>query len=441
MTTRKNCSSSANGSGAQQSIMHTASGPHQLELRLANTFLARFRGLMLTRPLEAGQGMLITRCPSVHSAFLRYPIDVVYLDRNGIVTRCVPNLRPWRASFSGAGRDEAGKRYQRARHTLELAAGAIAAMGVRPGDRLSHPYLDKAQEATFPGPAHSSQRGSAMLEFTVVGPLITLLGLAVLQYGMLFFAKNQISYAGFLAAREGSTANASMEKVYTAYARALVPMYGGGQTQAELDDSLAKVLDDIGVDNINIELLNPTKESFADWNDPARQAALKTGSRRVIPNTGQAFKDQTVGATSGQTIQDANLIKLRITHGYLPKVPLVKNLYSTYLKWLDPHTDAFHTKLLADGRIPVVTHVTLHMQSDAIEPGNPVSSPGPGNGGTPTNPGDPPGTTTPPPDCTTVTCGSPPPPPPPPACDPVTDPAHCNPGTCVPNANMCCIPS
>lgn len=424
--------------------IYTASGPHRLDLRLADSFLSRFRGLMLAGPLGAVQGLLITRCPSVHCAFLRYPIDVVYLDRDGIVTQCVPTLRPWRASFSGTGKNAAGQRPPRAAHTLELAAGAIRALAIRPGDRLSHPYFDAGQAARRQSAPHPSQRGSAMTEFTVVGPIITLLGLAVLQYGMLFFAKNQINYAGFMAAREGATSHASLNTVYTAYARALVPLYGGGQTPADLADSLAKASSDIGnngAGNVKIELLNPTRESFADWNDPTLQAALHTGSRRVIPNTGQAFKDQAIGTASGQTIQDANLIKLRITHGYLPKVPLVKNIYAGYLKWLDPHTDAFHTKLVADGRIPVVSHITLHMQSDAIEPDAPVSSPGPGNGGTPTNPGDPPLASHPPPDCSNIGCGSLEAPAPPPVCNPLTDPAHCMPVPCIPSVEMCCMPS
>ena len=246
------------------------------------------------------------------------------------------------------------------------------------------------------------QRGSALLEFTVVGPLLTVLGLATLQYGMLFFAKNQINHASFMAARAGSTGNANLNAVTQAYARALVPLYGGGQTSAELAAALNKASADVGA-HTRIELLNPTQESFSDWNDPALQAALATGANKVIPNSNQAFKDQHFGAASGQTIQDANLIKLRITQGYEPKVPIVAGIYRTYLKWLDPGTDAFHSQLVAAGRIPVVTSVTLQMQSDAIE-GNPISMPGPGNGGNPVNPGDPPVVSTPPPNCATVGC-------------------------------------
>lgn len=407
----------------------TASGSHKLEVRLANNVLTRFCGLMLRSALRSHQGLLLTPCSSVHSAFMRYPIDVVYLDRDGLVTKCVRNLRPWRGSFG------------RAVHTLELAAGAIDALGIAQGDRLLHPHWNRAPQHT----SHAKQRGSSMIEFTVVGPIISMLGLTVLQYSMLFFAKSQINYAGFMAAREGAMAHADVTSVQEAYVRALVPLYGGGQTPAELANSLAKATADLGPNgagNLNIELINPTSESFADWNDPALQQALNTGGKRVIPNAGQAFKSQAVGATSGQTIQDANIIKLRITQGYQPRIPFVSKLYTTYLKWLDPHTDAFHTKLVDAGRIPVVTNVTMQMQSDIIEPAALVSSPGAGNNGVPNNPGTPPISNNPPPDCSNAGCTTPTPAPtpetPPPACNVFTDPNHCQPPDC---SMMCCAPT
>jgi len=245
---------------AESGTLFTTSGAHQLDLKLADNFLTRFRGLMLARPLQNAQGLLITRCPSVHCAFLRYPIDVVYLNRSGTITKCVPGLRPWRASISNLGRDEQGERYVRAAHTLELAAGSIEAMTIRPGDRLSHPHWDLPQAQTAPD--FGKQRGSAMIEFTVVGPIITLLGLAVIQYGMLFFAKTQINYATFMAAREGATANADIDTMYTAYVRGLIPLYGGGQSPTDLANSMEKASADLGANgtgNVNIEMLNPTK--------------------------------------------------------------------------------------------------------------------------------------------------------------------------------------
>jgi uncharacterized membrane protein (UPF0127 family) len=413
----------------------TATGTHALTLRIADTFLERFRGLMLSAPLKPTDGLLITGCPSVHSAFMRYPIDVVYLDRHGVVTRCVPHLKPWRASSGGFGR-------ARTAHTLELAEGAISTLSIAPGDQLRHPTF--AQPIPVRVHPRAKQRGSAMIEFTVVGPLIALLGLGLLQYSMVFFAKNQINYATFMAAREGSFVHADLSAVQQAYVRALAPMYGGGETPAELAQSAAKASADMA-GNMQIEMLNPTKESFSEWNDETLQTLLKTGNRHVIPNSALAARingSNEVRASSGQSLQDANLLKLKITHGYVPKIPVIGRLYLAYLKWADQHTDEFQTKLISSGRIPVVTHVTIEMQSDAIEPDSPVSTPGLGNGGHTTNPPSPPVTQGPPPDCTTLSCDSPAPPSPEPACNPFTDPNHCEPPTtCVPNSQMCCIPT
>lgn len=381
--------------------LHTRSGIHLIRLHTAHGLWERFRGLMLSAQLPQGLGFLIPKCSSVHCFFMRYPIDVVYIDSEGRVLKYVCGLAPWKISVLAPWRRlKAG-----AVHTLELAAGSIDKFAIDCGSQLIDVPCRSTPVSGSPA-KHQGQRGSAMTEFVVVGPIITLLGLAILQYGLLFFAKNQINYASFMAARAGSVGNASLEKIETALVNALVPLYGGGQSATEIAASLAKAKADLA-GNLRIELLNPTKESFDDWNDPDLQAALKTGSRRVIRNSNMPFLSpgmDEVKANSGQNRQDANLIKLRITHGYMPKVPVVSNIYKVYLKWLDPKSDSFHTKLVESGRIPVVTHVTMQMQSHPIESDNPVSLPGAGNGGQPTDPGDPPVANTPPPECGTLSC-------------------------------------
>src|SRR5947209_7519345 len=85
----------------------------------------RMRGLLGRNGLEPGSGMLIDRAPSVHMFFMRFPIDVVFLDRDRKVVRVVSRLRPWRV---------AGAR--RAVAALELPAGAAAAAAVETGDVL-----------------------------------------------------------------------------------------------------------------------------------------------------------------------------------------------------------------------------------------------------------------------------------------------------------------
>jgi hypothetical protein len=132
-----------------------------------------------------------------------------------------------------------------------------------------------------------------------------------------------------MAARAGSTTGASQGEIQEAYIRALIPLYGGGSNSAELAAAYTKTGADVAGHTL-IEMLNPTKESFDDWNDLQLQNTIGNG-KRVIPNGGQPYKDpNNIGATSGQSIQDANLIKLRITHGYEPKIPLISTVYTKY---------------------------------------------------------------------------------------------------------------
>jgi uncharacterized protein len=86
---------------------------------------ARMRGLLGRSGLEPGTGMLIDSAPSVHMFFMRFPIDVVFLDRDRKVVGIRHGLRPWRV---------AGARHAVA--ALELPAGAAAVAGLKEGNVL-----------------------------------------------------------------------------------------------------------------------------------------------------------------------------------------------------------------------------------------------------------------------------------------------------------------
>ena len=85
----------------------------------------RLRGLLGRDDLPAGEGLLLRPAPSVHTWFMRFPIDVVFLDAHLRVLDVIPELRPWRV---------AGRR--KARAALELPAGEAGRRGLRPGDVL-----------------------------------------------------------------------------------------------------------------------------------------------------------------------------------------------------------------------------------------------------------------------------------------------------------------
>ena len=66
-----------------------------IEVELADNFFKRFCGLMLRRRLDEGRGLLLTPCDGVHMLFMRFSIDVVYLDENFCIKKIVRNLWPW----------------------------------------------------------------------------------------------------------------------------------------------------------------------------------------------------------------------------------------------------------------------------------------------------------------------------------------------------------
>lgn len=70
------------------------------DLMVANTHWLRLRGLMGADPshFPAGKGLWIVPCRGVHTVAMRFPIDVVYLDKNKVVVGLEENLRPWRVA-------------------------------------------------------------------------------------------------------------------------------------------------------------------------------------------------------------------------------------------------------------------------------------------------------------------------------------------------------
>lgn len=95
-------------------------------VRIARTLRQRTVGLLRTSELSPGEGLWIHDAPSIHMWFMRYPIDAVFVDRAGRVTKVVAVLKPWRVVWWARG----------AKDCLELPAGAAADTSIRVGDQL-----------------------------------------------------------------------------------------------------------------------------------------------------------------------------------------------------------------------------------------------------------------------------------------------------------------
>ena len=74
-----------------------------VQLEIADTFWKRFKGLQFRRSMPQGSGLLLRPCSSLHTCFMRFPIDVVMLDRDLKVVAIRRRIPAWRAAFCRNG--------------------------------------------------------------------------------------------------------------------------------------------------------------------------------------------------------------------------------------------------------------------------------------------------------------------------------------------------
>jgi uncharacterized membrane protein (UPF0127 family) len=115
-------------------------------VELALTRAERRRGLLGRTGLDPTAALMLSPCWAVHTTFMRFPIDVVFVDRGGRAVKIVHGLEPWRMAMA-----------PRAHAAIELPAGSLLARDIRLGDEL---YLlpGAVSPDTQPGPAQKESR-------------------------------------------------------------------------------------------------------------------------------------------------------------------------------------------------------------------------------------------------------------------------------------------
>ena len=115
--------------------------------RVADTTLRRMRGLLGRSSLRAGEGIALRPAWSIHTAFMRFSIDVIFLDPDQTVIHIEHRLRPWRtASFRGA------------REIVEIAAGECEKAELEVGDRVAWASLvDEEPAGAAPEPLPAAE--------------------------------------------------------------------------------------------------------------------------------------------------------------------------------------------------------------------------------------------------------------------------------------------
>jgi uncharacterized membrane protein (UPF0127 family) len=96
------------------------------KLEVASTFFTRAKGLLGRDSMNESEALWISPCNNIHTFFMRFAIDLIFLNRDLVVTKTVPNVTPGRLVFAS----------WKTASVIELKAGFLEKNPVQVGDRL-----------------------------------------------------------------------------------------------------------------------------------------------------------------------------------------------------------------------------------------------------------------------------------------------------------------
>lgn len=162
------------------------------------------------------------------------------------------------------------------------------------------------------------QRGQAMTEYLIILPTLLLLVLGVIQFALIYQAKASLNYATFMGARQGALKNANKTSIMDGVAGGMTPFFTRASTAPALNDmAKARMIAAIEIFNPNtakVEIISPTLEAFKEFT-----AESDTDN---IPNDNLMYR-KSGDLKDGMSIQDANLLKIRVTYCVKLVVPFV----------------------------------------------------------------------------------------------------------------------
>ena len=99
-------------------------------IKLASKWSSRLKGLLGTKTLGDNDGLLLVPCQSIHMFFMSIPLDVIFLDEQGVVVGVYHSIKPWRIS----------RYFGESYGTLEIKAGRAKAMDIKEGDLIKFTF-------------------------------------------------------------------------------------------------------------------------------------------------------------------------------------------------------------------------------------------------------------------------------------------------------------
>lgn len=216
----------------------------------------------------------------------------------------------------------------------------------------------------YPKKSSSLQSGATMVEFIIATPAVLFLGLGSVQAGLIYHGKTTLNYATFEAARAGAVDHAQLDGMKKELGFRLAPLVGGDGTAAKAAEAIAMSTASVNLPlQTKLEILNPTIEAFDDWGEVSLESGV-----RAIPNShlrNRHSERGQIGAQSGLNLHDANLLKIKVTHGFKMKIPFIADIFAGAMAQYD--RAPAHAPYYALKQIPITSVVTVRMQNEAWE--------------------------------------------------------------------------
>ena len=102
-------------------------------IKIADNFFTRFKGLMFKKELNVNEGLIINPCNSIHMFFMNFPLDILFVNENNEVVEILENIKPWRVS----------KLYFNAEYVVELPINTVKSKNIQKNQKIFIKTLDK----------------------------------------------------------------------------------------------------------------------------------------------------------------------------------------------------------------------------------------------------------------------------------------------------------
>ena len=165
--------------------------------------------------------------------------------------------------------------------------------------------------------------GQSMVEFLILLPSLLLIVFGIIQFSLIFQANSILRHAAFIGARQGALSNGKMESIKDGVASAMSPLFmrvNSPSGPGINDLARARMISTIEIFNPHttfIEILSPTSDAFEEHNTFHNNVF-------AIPNDNLMYRPTAI--KGGVSVQDANLLKIRVSYCFKLVVPFVNKL-------------------------------------------------------------------------------------------------------------------